>query len=78
MGAAGPLRLVPGFFGADEALTDYRPGAARWAATLIVLGPTAGDAVAAAAAVTAGIARAEGLRLVPEHDGRRTDEGGSR
>ena len=29
MGAAGPLQLVPGFFGADEALTDYSPGARR-------------------------------------------------
>ena len=29
MGAAGPLRLVPGFFGADEALTDYAPGSLR-------------------------------------------------
>ena len=36
MGSAGPLRLVPGFFGADEALTDYEPGRAEWAATLIV------------------------------------------
>lgn len=33
--AAGPLRLQPGFFGADEALTDYAPGADCWAATLI-------------------------------------------
>ena len=38
MGGAGPLRLVPGFFGADEALTDYAPGRAEWAATLIVTG----------------------------------------
>ena len=29
MGGAGPLRLVPGFFGADEALTDYAPGSRR-------------------------------------------------
>ena len=36
MGGARPLRLVPGFFGADEALTDYAPGRAEWAATLIV------------------------------------------
>jgi pyrrolysine biosynthesis protein PylC len=31
-----PLRLVSGFFGADEALTDYAPGRREWAATLIV------------------------------------------
>ena len=44
MGSAGPLRLVPGFFGADEALTDYAPGRAEWAATLIVAAPTAAEA----------------------------------
>ena len=36
MGGGRPLRLVPGFFGADEALTDYAPGRDEWAATLIV------------------------------------------
>jgi pyrrolysine biosynthesis protein PylC len=30
------LERVGGFFGADEALTDYRGGARQWAATLIV------------------------------------------
>jgi 3-methylornithine--L-lysine ligase len=38
MGAAAPLTCVPGFFGVDEALTDYRPGAASWSATLIAAG----------------------------------------
>jgi pyrrolysine biosynthesis protein PylC len=33
--AAGPLRLVPGFCGADEVLTDYAPGRETWTATLI-------------------------------------------
>jgi pyrrolysine biosynthesis protein PylC len=33
--AAGPLRLVPGFCGADEVLTDYAPGREKWTATLI-------------------------------------------
>jgi pyrrolysine biosynthesis protein PylC len=78
MGVAGPLRLVPGFFGAEEALTDHRPGAAHWSATLIVAGATASDARAAADAVTARIARAEGLRSVPEDEGRRNEEGSSR
>jgi pyrrolysine biosynthesis protein PylC len=35
---AGPLDLVSGFFGADEALTDFRPGRPDWVATLIVSG----------------------------------------
>ena len=30
------LERVGGFFGADEAITDYRDGARQWAATLIV------------------------------------------
>ena len=47
MGGAGPLRLVPGFFGADEALTDYAPGSAGWAATLIVTGAGVREARAA-------------------------------
>lgn len=36
MGGCGPLIRVPGFFGADDALTSFQPGAAQWAATLIV------------------------------------------
>ena len=35
MGTARPLHLVPGFFGADEVLTDSDEGAAAWVATLI-------------------------------------------
>ncbi len=36
MAGAGPLERVPGFFGADEAITSYREGASVWVATLIV------------------------------------------
>lgn len=36
MGIAGRLILYKGFFGADEALTDYEAGSREWAATLIV------------------------------------------
>jgi len=35
MGAAGPLRLITGFCGADEALTDYVEGAVSWRGTFI-------------------------------------------
>ena len=36
MAEAGPLERVPGFFGADEAITSYRAGAPAWVATLII------------------------------------------
>ena len=34
--AAGPLHYCEDFYGADEALTDYRPGSTAWMATLII------------------------------------------
>ena len=40
MADAGPLDRVPGFFGADEAITSYREGTPAWVATLIVTGDT--------------------------------------
>lgn len=36
MAWAGPLMHYRDFFGADEALTDYRPGSPSWVATLII------------------------------------------
>jgi len=44
--SAGPLSHEFHFYGADEALTDYRPGLTNWVATLII---TAGDRNAALA-----------------------------
>lgn len=38
MGTAGPLKLQEGFFGADEALTNYEQGKKNWVATLINTG----------------------------------------
>lgn len=38
MSDAGPLHLEPGFFGADEAITNYVPGSTDWVATLIITG----------------------------------------
>ena len=78
MGSAGPLRLVPGFFGADEALTDYAPGRAEWAATLIVTGAGVREARERAAGVVAELARHEDLRAAPEDDLQRADERGAR
>lgn len=40
MAGAGPLDRVPGFFGADEAVTSYREGSSAWVATLTVTGDT--------------------------------------
>ncbi|MDO4203016.1 MAG: 3-methylornithine--L-lysine ligase PylC [Selenomonadaceae bacterium] len=36
MGGHGPLSLVENFFGADEAITNYKPGKNSWVATLIM------------------------------------------
>lgn len=40
MAAAGPLKRIPGFFGADEGLTNYCEGSRQWTATLILTGKT--------------------------------------
>lgn len=66
MGAARPLTLVPGFYGAHEALTDYEPGRPAWAATLITLGADVAEARRAADETTAAIAAGEDLQLQPE------------
>ena len=78
MGAAGPLQLVPGFFGADEALTDYSPGRDGWAATLIVTAESAREALARAAGVVAELARYERLQAKPEDEMTTPSEGGPR
>jgi pyrrolysine biosynthesis protein PylC len=78
MGGAGALRLVPGFFGADEALTDYVPGRDEWAATLIVTGAGVREARERAAGVVAELARHEDLRAAPEDDLQSADERGAR
>lgn len=74
MGSAGRLSIVPGFFGADEALTDYRAGAASWVATLIGVAPTVDEALARLRAVVDEVTKAEDLDLLPEVEC--FDEGG--
>jgi hypothetical protein len=59
---------VEGFFGVDEALTDYRPGAREWAATLIATGSSVDEAQALADEVVMESARSERLDLAPEAD----------
>ena len=66
MGSAAPLHLVDGFFGADEALTDYRHGARAWAATLIATGASVAEARARAAEAADELASYERLELAPE------------
>ncbi len=38
MAGAEPLRVRKDFFGADEAITDFKPGKDHWVATLIFVG----------------------------------------
>ena len=66
MGDARPLALVPGFFGAAEALTDYAPCAREWSATLIATGASVGEARRVLDAAVAEAAAFEKLQPVPE------------
>ena len=78
MGSAGPLRIVPGFFGADEALTDYASGRPEWAATLIVAAPTVDEARRRAGDTVKALARYENLQAILEGETSPADEGGPR
>jgi pyrrolysine biosynthesis protein PylC len=69
MGSARPLALVPGFFGVVEALTDYRPHAREWSATLISTGATMAEAKAAVEAAVEEMADREKLERAPEGEG---------
>jgi pyrrolysine biosynthesis protein PylC len=69
MGSAGPLTLVPGFFGADEALTDYKPGAVAWSATLIATGASVAEARECLRAARTEMADCERLDCVLEGEG---------
>ena len=71
MAHAGPLERVPGFFGADEAITSYREGAPEWVATLIVTGDTRERALAKRNRVLASVRNRFNLEKIvdssPEH-----------
>lgn len=65
MADAGPLSLIEGFFGADQALTGYSSEKERWTATLIITGKTEPRARARLARVIENIrenTRESGLR----------------
>ena len=66
MAAARPLTRVPGFFGVDEALTDYCPDATSWAATLITCDAAVDGARERTDEAVLAMAAHEGLRLEPE------------
>jgi pyrrolysine biosynthesis protein PylC len=66
MGSARPLKLVRGFFGADEATTDFADGVREWVATLIVRGGDVAEARRRAHEIELRIAQEGGLRLLPE------------
>jgi pyrrolysine biosynthesis protein PylC len=68
MGGARPLRLVPGFHGADEAIVDLPEGgvAEEWVATLITLAETPEGARRKARAAVESIAAAYELTVAPE------------
>jgi pyrrolysine biosynthesis protein PylC len=55
------LRLERGFFGAEEAITDYAPQREEWAATLIVAGADAREAWGRRQAAVEAICRAHGF-----------------
>lgn len=61
MAGAGPLCVHHDFFGAQEALTNYRPGRATWVATLIMMGQDLGDAIALREKVIANIRQSCGI-----------------
>jgi pyrrolysine biosynthesis protein PylC len=64
MADAGPLDRVPGFFGADEAITSYREGTPAWVATLIVTGDTRQRAVEKRNGVLASVQRRFNLEKI--------------
>ncbi|WP_372679018.1 3-methylornithine--L-lysine ligase PylC [Desulfosarcina sp.] len=67
MAGAGPLERMPGFFGADEAITSYRQGSPEWVATLIVTAATRHLAVDKRNRVLTAIRRRFGLEEVVGH-----------
>ena len=79
MGAARPLRLVAGLYGADEVITDLpekATGAERdeWVATLVTLGGTTKEARAKADAALARLADEHGLAVTPETSAKPGDD----
>ncbi|MGB9792244.1 MAG: 3-methylornithine--L-lysine ligase PylC [Thermacetogeniaceae bacterium] len=77
MTRGGPLRLIEGFFGADEAITDHTPGAGDWVATLIHRGETPEEAWERRCSTIEAICRQHRIPL-PEEELNRCKGRGSR
>ncbi len=58
---AADLQLHHGFFGADEALSDYQPGENMWVATIIVTGESRSEAMSKRAEVIERIRKQFGI-----------------
>jgi 3-methylornithine--L-lysine ligase len=79
MGAARPLRLRPGLYGADEVITDLPEHVAddpdaEWVATLITTAPRAEQARDKAKAALQRLADEHGLAVTPETSAQPGDE----
>lgn len=61
MAGAGPLDVHHDFFGAQEALTNYRPGRTTWVATLIMVGQDLGEALSLRETILTNIRQACGI-----------------
>jgi pyrrolysine biosynthesis protein PylC len=61
MAGAGPLSVHHNFFGAQEALTNYRPGRTTWVATLIMVGQDLCEAISLREKVIANIRQSCGI-----------------
>ena len=78
MGAARPLRLIPGLFGADEVITDMpeRCGDSdAWVATVITVAPSVSEARNKAHRALDRLVDEHGLSLCQEVDGSREPAG---
>lgn len=62
MGGVGQLRLIADFFGADEAITNFREGEREWVATLVVTAETQGEAWKKSCEVIRNIMKTCGIR----------------
>lgn len=79
MGAARPLRLLTGLYGADEVITDLPEHAAddpdaEWVATLITVAPSAEQARDKAKTALRRLADEHGLAVTPETSAQPGDE----
>ena len=71
---AGPLTIQPNFFGAEEAITDYRPDSNNWVATIIHTAATPDQLISKRAQTIENIRRQLGLLHVVDSSPDNTKE----